>query len=547
MKQATVVQIALQNTWIRAGILSALLLMFSIWLSDSIGPSRAIWPSFVALSVLLLSRSALVGLLVGAGCGAILLADGSLLASLRQLIYGQFFPIFSSSWKISAILFTLILGGFVALLEAGGGLQGLVRRLLGTKRAPRKRMQTTVLGFGLLVFFDGLANTMLIGRLLRSAADRCGVSREKLAYLADTTGSAVACLAFISTWIAFQLSMIREGFDLAGQDDVSPYSYFFSSLPANYYCWFALALALICVWREYNPGPMGEVEAKARLAPLEYDLEEDGGNHWSLALIPIGVLTLLVPILVYFIGSDSVLPLSLNKIAESFSRADIYVPYILIASCLLATFVAAFTYSIAESVDSRKKETACSVFFAGVREITRPVCILIAAWMLGASISELGTASWLSEELQGRLPLALLPAGIFLLGAFISFSTGSSWGTMSVLMPLAIPVIFSLSEGIDAERDTMIVAAIGAVFSGAVFGDHCSPFSDTTIVASIATEVEPLNHVRTQLPFALIAAAVALIVGFLPLGYGVSVWFGLFLGLIFLCLLPGLRKNTDTK
>ena len=121
-------QIALQNTWIRAGILSALLLMFSIWLSDSSGPSRAIWPSFVALSVLLLSRSALVGLLVGAGCGAILLADGSLLASLRQLIYGQFFPIFSSSWKISAILFTLILGGFVALLEAGGGLQGLVRR-----------------------------------------------------------------------------------------------------------------------------------------------------------------------------------------------------------------------------------------------------------------------------------------------------------------------------------------------------------------------------------------------------------------------------------
>ena len=539
-------QIALQNTWIRAGILSALLLMFSIWLSDSSGPSRAIWPSFVALSVLLLSRSALVGLLVGAGCGAILLADGSLLASLRQLIYGQFFPIFSSSWKISAILFTLILGGFVALLEAGGGLQGLVRRLLGTKRAPRKRMQTTVLGFGLLVFFDGLANTMLIGRLLRSAADRCGVSREKLAYLADTTGSAVACLAFISTWIAFQLSMIREGFDLAGQDDVSSYSYFFSSLPANYYCWFALALALICVWREYNPGPMGEVEAKAQLAPIKYDRKEDLGNHWSLALIPIAILTLLVPILTYFVGSDSILPINLNKIAEAYGRAEIYVPHILIASSVLATIFAAFTYSITGSVEYRKKPVY-SVFFRGVREIARPVCILIAAWMLGAAISELGTASWLSESLQGSFPLSLLPAGIFLLGALISFSTGSSWGTMSVLMPLAIPVIFSLCEGIDAERDTMIVAAIGAVFSGAVFGDHCSPFSDTTIVASIATEIEPLNHVRTQLPFALIAAAVALIIGFLPLGYGVSVWFGLFIGFGLIFLLPGLRKDTRTK
>ena len=540
------VQIDLQNRWIRTGILSALLLTISIWLADSESASRAIWPSLVALSVVILSRSALVGLLVGASCGAILLADGSLVDSIKQFIYGQFYPIFSSSWKISAILFTLILGGFVSLLEAGGGLQGLVRGLLGSGRAPRKRMQTTVLGFGLLVFFDGLANTMLLGRLLRSAADRCGVSREKLAYLADTTGSAVACLAFISTWIAFQLSMIREGFSIAGQNDVSPYSYFFSSLPANYYCWFALALALICVLREYNPGPMGEVEAKAQLAPIKYDRKEDLGNHWSLALIPIAILTLLVPILTYFVGSDSILPINLNKIAEAYGRAEIYVPHILIASSVLATIFAAFTYSITGSVEYRKKPVY-SVFFRGVREIARPVFILIAAWMLGAAISELGTASWLSESLQGRFPLSLLPAGIFLLGALISFSTGSSWGTMSVLMPLAIPVIFSLCEGIDAERDTMIVAAIGAVFSGAVFGDHCSPFSDTTIVASIATEIEPLNHVRTQLPFALIAAAVALIIGFLPLGYGVSVWFGLFIGFGLLFLLPGLRKDTRTK
>ena len=540
------VQIDLQNRWMRTGILSALLLAISIWLADSESASRAIWPSLVALSVVILSRSALVGLLVGANCGAILLADGLLIDSIKQLIYGQFYPIFSSSWKISAILFTLILGGFVALLEAGGGLQGLVRGILGSGRAPRKRMQKTVLGFGLLVFFDGLANTMLLGRLLRSAADRCGVSREKLAYLADTTGSAVACLAFVSTWIAFQLSMIREGFRIAGQNDVSPYSYFFSSLPANYYCWFALALALICVLREYNPGPMGEVEAKAQLAPIKYDRKEDLGNHWSLALIPIAILTLLVPILTYFVGSDSILPINLNKIAEAYGRAEIYVPHILIASSVLATIFAAFTYSITGSVEYRKKPVY-SVFFRGVREIARPVCILIAAWMLGAAISELGTASWLSESLQGRFPLSLLPAGIFLLGALISFSTGSSWGTMSVLMPLAIPVIFSLCEGIDAERDTMIVAAIGAVFSGAVFGDHCSPFSDTTIVASIATEIEPLNHVRTQLPFALIAAAVALIIGFLPLGYGVSVWFGLFIGFGLLFLLPGLRKDTKTK
>ncbi|MEC7274657.1 MAG: Na+/H+ antiporter NhaC family protein [Verrucomicrobiota bacterium] len=538
-------QIAQQNCWLRTGFISALLLTISIWLADSESASRVIWPSLVALLVVILSRSALVGLLVGASCGAILLADGSLADSLKQLIDGQFYPIFSSSWKISAILFTLILGGFVALLEAGGGLQGLVQHLLGSERSPRKRMQMTVMGFGLIVFFDGLANTMLIGRMLRSAADRCGVSREKLAYLADTTGSAVACLAFISTWIAFQLSMIREGFSIAGQNDVNAYMYFFKSLPTNYYCWFALALALICVLREYNPGPMGEVEAKAQILPIKYDRKEDIGNHWSLALIPIATLTLLIPILTYFIGTDSFLPINLNKIAEAYGRAEIYVPYILIASSTVATMLAALTCSITGSVEYRKKPVY-SIFFRGVQQIAKPVCILIAAWMLGAAISQLGTASWLSESLQGRFTLALLPAGVFLLGAFISFSTGSSWGTMSVLMPLAIPVIFSLCEGIDAERDTMIVAVIGAVFSGAVFGDHCSPFSDTTIVASIATEIEPLNHVRTQLPFALIAAAVTLIIGFLPLGYGIPAWFGLFIGFGLLFLLPRLMKNTKS-
>jgi tetracycline resistance efflux pump len=162
----------------------------SFWLQSSESMWRSMWPSVAALSIVLLSRSAFVGLFSGAVCGAVLLSGGSAVGLLEQLVLRQFWPIFGSSWKLSAILFTLILGGFVALVEAGGGLQGLVQRLLGSGRAPHKRMQFTVFGFGLLVFFDGLANTMLIGRLLRSAADRCGVSREKLAYLADTTGSA---------------------------------------------------------------------------------------------------------------------------------------------------------------------------------------------------------------------------------------------------------------------------------------------------------------------------------------------------------------------
>ena len=502
-----------------------------------------LWPSVAALIMVLISRSALLGLLIGAVCGAILLAGGSLLGTIEQLVLNQFWPIFESSWKLSAMLFTLILGGFVALVEAGGGLQGLVKKLLGSARAPHKRMQTTVFGFGLLVFFDGLANTMLIGRLLRSAADRCGVSREKLAYLADTTGSAVACLAFISTWIAFQLSMIREGFVLAGQGEVSAYGYFFKSLPTNFYCWFALILALVCIWREFNPGSMGVAERAARERSTPPGLEEAvQASHWGLAIIPIAVLTLSIPVLTYVIGSEALLPFSLSKFAESYGKAEANVPQILVASSIMASLVAAGSYAFARR--GRVASNEARVFLSGVREIAGPVLILIAAWMLGGAISQLGTATYLSESLQGHLPVALLPAGIFVLGALISFSTGTSWGAMGVLMPLAIPVIFSLTEGVvDLERDRLVVAAIGAVFSGAVFGDHCSPFSDTTIVASIAAGVEPLDHVRTQLPFAIIAGLTALVVGFLPLGFGVPAMVCLGAGAFLLWGLPSLWRR----
>ena len=516
------------------------LMLLSGGLAHLGNPWLSLVPSGAALLVVFVTRSALIGLLVGAMCGALLVSNGAPLAAIEQLVLQQFWPIFGSSWKLSAVLFTLILGGFVALVEAGGGLQGLVKRLLGSGRAPHKRMQLTVFGFGLLVFFDGLANTMLIGRLLRSAADRCGVSRQKLAYLADTTGSAVACLAFISTWIAFQLSMIHEGFALVGRE-VSAYTYFFKSLPFNYYCWFALLLALVSISREFNPGSMSKAERMARDMPLrDADTSPIHANHWGLAIVPILVLTFSIPLLTYVIGAESLLPFSLSKFAQAYGRAESYVPQILVAASVLASLVAAAALmSTAKTTKTGAQSSAGRVFLSGVREIAKPTVVLIAAWMLGAAISQLGTADHLSALLEGRISAGFLPAMIFLLGAVISFSTGTSWGTMGVLMPLAIPVIFAVSgESSDAERDRTVAAAIGAVFSGAVFGDHCSPFSDTTIVASIASGVEPLDHVRTQMPFALIAALVALVLGFLPTGFGLPAWAGLGLGGACLILLP---------
>ena len=507
-----------------------------------------VWPSLSALLVVFVWRSALAGLLTGALSGTILLSGGRLAELPSVLVSEQFLPIFASEWKLSALAFTLILGGFVALLEAGGGLQAISRHLLGAGRAPAKRMQASVMGFGLFVFFDGLANTMLVGRVLRSAADRCGVSREKLAYLADTTGSAVACIAFVSTWIAFQLSMIREGFATVGAD-ASAFGLFFRSIPVNFYCLFALALAGICIARNFNPGPMGACERRARLrdggvspAPPE----QAGASHWLTAVGPVLLLAISIPVGSYLLGAEQVWPVTPQTFAAAYAEAEAQVPALLVGASVLACIAAALAWRWFGGRPQPSVARLGAVFGLGVRELSKPVLVLLAAWMLGAAVRELGAAAWLGAALEGRLPPMLLPVLIFLLGAVISFSTGTSWGTMGVLMPLAIPVIYALTEGgMVPERESLVVAAIGAVFSGAVFGDHCSPFSDTTLVASIASGVEPVDHVRTQLPFALIAAGLAAVVGFIPLGFDVPSWICLLAGLGCLLLLPSLRSSND--
>jgi len=225
----------------------------------------------------------------------------------------------------------------------------------------------------------------------------------------------------------------------------------------------------------------------------------------------------------------------MEKFAAAYAAAENQVPYILVGSSVVASLAAVVTLFF--SSRGRSRESVLSTFLSGVRELMGPVGILVAAWMLGAAISQLGAAEIMGQLLSGRVALWLLPAIIFILGSIISFSTGTSWGTIGVLMPLAISVVFELTEmQVGVEALEWVVPVIGAVFSGAVFGDHCSPFSDTTVVASVASGVEPMVHVRTQLPFALITAGVAVIFGFVPYGLGIPAGICLLVGSLALIL-----------
>lgn len=498
---------------------------------------RALWPSVVALALVFITRKALLGLLAGAAAGALLLSAGNPWQAWLALGRDHFAPHFSSSWKLGAIAFTLILGGFAGMLEKGGGLEGLVNRALKRARDPSRGLQGGVIGLGLVCFFDGLANSLLVGRLSRQYAARCGVSRVKLAYLTDSTSSAVACVAFVSTWIAYQLSMIQDGFAQLGQE-VNPYLYFVRSVPYNFYCWLTLLLLALAVWRRYLPGPMRAYEDEAvRSASASIEVQPARAPLFS-ALLPLIVLllTLFVGFYVFGLeksvtaGTASYFPVTSAKIAEAFgSDAG---PFVLVMAGVVATVVGLMVYPFKTAGTG-----PVHAFGEGARGMLQPVFILVAAWMLSSTLKALGAGDVISALAGEHVPAMFIPLLIFLTGALISFTTGTSWGTMGILMPLAIPIVAGhpgLAEA--GMQEAYYAAVIGAVFSGAVFGDHCSPISDTTIVSSIACGVEPADHVRTQMPYALLAATVAALAGFLPVGLGLPGWLGLLAGALVLAV-----------
>jgi len=499
----------------------------------------AIWPSIVALILVFSTRNVLMGLLGGALVGAILLSEGRIWLAPLDLVERHLLPNFSSSWKSGAIIFTLLLGGFVQLLERGGVLQSLLVRLLHGQST--RKVESGAAAFGLVCFFDGLANSLMVGRIFKPMADSSGVSRVRLAYIVDTTSAAVACLAFISTWIAYQLAMIREGFILSGKESLAePYHLFFASIPHNYYAWFALLLMGMTIWKGWNIGPMAQFQNASSPQPGEPAAPGDKGPGLWRAAIPVGALLGFVFIGIYADGISrmkaTLWPISLDKLAMSFAEAN--VPAILIIGSALGALLA---WVMFPSGVLEREETRASVFMEGMIQLFRPVLILVMAWMLSSTLKELGAANYLGVLLGGRIPLEVFPLAVFGIGSLISFTTGTSWGTMGLLMPLAIPLAFSLSGGDVESAMGLMPMVVGAVFSGAVFGDHCSPISDTTIVSSIACGIDPMDHVKTQLPYALLAAFGAGLLGFLGVGLaGGSPWLSIAVSIVFLAAIRGL-------
>jgi tetracycline resistance efflux pump len=497
-----------------------------------------LWPSLVAILAVILFRSALPSLLIGAACGSILLCEGQPVRASTSFFTNHLLPSLQSEWNLSVLAFTFLLGGFAALLESGRGFEGILGWFLRGNGNTGKRVQWSAYAMGTICFFDGLASSLLTGKAIRPLADKTGVSRAKLAYIVDSTSSAVACVAIMSTWIAYQLSMIREGYAQAGIVGNDPFSVFLQSIPRNYYCWFTLALLAVAIRKPWNPGPMGKHEDKT--GGNKTSLQHVGlqGQAWR-ATVPLIALVFCLFAGLYIDGSGGdAFPLSLGKLKEAFgdARSNLVLLYASATACLVA-------WACNASPILESKQDPGKVFMDGMQRFFSPCLILVAAWCLGSTLAQLDASGYLSNLLKGNLPPQLFPLAVFLLGVLVSFTTGTSWGTMGVLMPLALPVSFALAPG----NEAMVASVVAAVFSGAVFGDHCSPLSDTTIVSAMSCDLEPFVHVHTQLPYALTAAIVASVCGFLPLGFGTNPWICLTAGFISILVIPMLHSRFPRK
>ena len=484
----------------------------------------SILPTFAAIAAALLLRRTLVPLILGVVLGALLMEGFNPFGASIRIARDYFWRSATDQFYASLILFILGLIGMVGIGIRSGGVRGMVDALLRRVRSKRGiRLLGPCLGF--LIFFDDYSNTVVIGNAMRPVTDRLRIPREKLAYIVDSTAAPMAGLMFFSTWIWYEVSQIQAPLVTLGAIDTpeAAYGVFLSALPFRFYCIFTLAFvvlnALLC--RDF--GPMLEAERRAAatgqvvrpgsrplLGRSFADLEAKAGiphRAWNIA-VPLGV-TLVLILTGLYVFREPGQALGGKSVTGT-----------ILASCALTGAVVAGAMAVGQGLLTLKE--TLQAFFSGLRAALLAICILFLAWAIGGVCRDLGTAEYLSTGLGRGLSPAWLPGVLFLLAALISFSIGSSFSTMGILLPISVPLVHTLAGAAGLEPMSLTIIAIAAVLDGAIFGDHCSPLSDTTVLSSIASGSDHLDHVKTQLPYALTTMGLALGVGYLPgvLGLG---------------------------
>lgn len=552
-----------------------------LWLS--------ILPPLIAIFMALIFREVISSLFLGIFFGVLLLAMYNVENTFLSGIWFALVDVFESfylhaltkSSHQSVILFSMTIGAMVAVISKNGGMQGIVDRI--SKYAKNAKSGQLVTWFlGVAIFFDDYANTLVVGNTMRPVTDRLKISREKLAYLVDSTAAPIAAIAFVTTWIGAELGYVQGGIDKIAADpqvtmkiEQGAYGIFMSSLKFSFYPIFTLLFMLFLILSGKDFGPMLKAERKARARKsdenlansdeeISEELEEfqikDGTKARAFnAVIPvltvIGV-TLFGILYTGFKGAAGELSLTnagwgeiwanldqlpknapttaVEKIGTIVGMSDSYVALLWSSLCGL---LVAIGLTLSQKI--MKLSEVMDITIKGYKTMLGAIMILVSAWALADVTEHLHTADFITS-LLGDTPAWSIPFITFILAAVVAFSTGSSWGTMAILYPLMLPAAWKLSleGGMDYDTAMSIFYNVtSCVLAGSVLGDHCSPISDTTILSSLSSSCNHIDHVRTQLPYAVICGVASIIFGTIPTALGMPNWLSFVLGIGVLFLL----------
>ena len=495
-------------------------------------------PAFLAIGVALLLRNVVPALVLGLWVGAMALREFTLPGAGKGLL--DVFAVYISNAlydtdRVAIILFTMMIGGMVGIITRNGGMASIVRVVV-SKAKTAVGGQVSVWLMGLMIFFDDYANTLVVGNTARPITDHLKISREKLAYIVDSTAAPVVCLFLVTTWIGYQVSLIdRAKADIDALADTTAYALFLHSIPYSFYPILAIVFVLTVAVTGRDLGPMYKAEVRARNGTVRPERAEelpamDGDNLEAKPGVPMRAFNAFLPILVMIVAlaAGVIITGDGETFTEIVGSAN---PYL---SMMWASFVGAlFAAGLSIGQKILSAHETVDAWYGGARAPLFGIIVLVLAWSMSDVTADLNAKGYLISILGDALPAALLPAVVFVLAAVTAFATGTSWGTMGILLPLVLPLtwaVMSVNGLADESGMHIMYSAISCVLAGAVWGDHCSPISDTTVLSSIASGCDHIEHVRTQMPYALIVGSVGIGIGTIPGGYGMSPWVSLPIG-----------------
>jgi len=490
-------------------------------------------PPILAIALSIATGEVVPALFAGVWVGALMISSYNPLEATVKVV-DWYINNATDSWNAAILLYDFVLGAFMGLLYASGSVYSFAQALSSRIRSARGASLAASL-LGVAVFFDDYGNTVIVGNSMRPLADRLRVSRELLSYIVDSTAAPVAGIALVSSWIGYEVSLIKDSIETLKQQfengliptapTYEAYVMWLNAVPYHFYSLLAIILVFIVVLTRRHFGPMLRAEYRSviegkvlrdgatPLMPTEelFGTEPKTRKHVSGWLFGIAMITLVIMTLIslWATGAEDIHKFWETPFNEALMNADT-------AKALLwagmATYFITFAWLLLSRAMSFKEVMRQT--FRGMYLMVLPNAILLHAWCIKSATDAVGTADYVIHgAVVAGLPALLVPLIIYLVSMFISFTTGTSWGTFGVMMPIAVPMAWQLAVLQYPDNVGMAYlitfASIGAVFGGGIFGDHCSPISDTTIMSSMFSAADHIDHVSTQLPYAMLAGLVS--------------------------------------